>query len=136
MRRFFVDAFYWIALLNPRDQWHARVLAFATTLDAYHFYTTDEVLTELLAFYSTSNPTVRTRAVTFVRAILDDEDITVIPQTRAGFLHALDLYAARPDKQYSLTDCHSMQVMRREGLTDVLTNDHHFTQEGFHIVFP
>ena len=136
MGRFFVDAFYWIALLNLRDQWHARVLALATTLDAYHFYTTDEVLTELLAFYSTANSTVRTRAVTFVGAILDDEDITVIPQTRAGFLHALDLYAARPDKQYSLTDCHSMQVMHHEGLTDVLTNDHHFAQEGFHIVFP
>jgi predicted nucleic acid-binding protein len=136
MRRFFVDAFYWIALLSPRDQWHARVLAFAATLDAYHFYTTDEVLTEFLAFYSTANATVRTQAVAFVRAMLDDEDITVIPQTRAGFLHALDLYAARPDKQYSLTDCHSMQVMRREGLTDVLTNDHHFTQEGFRIVFP
>jgi predicted nucleic acid-binding protein len=136
MRRFFVDAFYWIALLNPRDQWYARVPAFAATLDAYHFYTTDEVLTELLAFYSTASPTVRTRAVTFVRAILDDEDITVIPQTRAGFLHALDLYAARPDKQYSLTDCHSMQVMHRDGLTDVLTNDHHFAQEGFRIVFP
>jgi len=51
-------------------------------------------------------------------------------------LEALALYEARPDKFYSLTDCHSMQVMRREGLTDVLTNDHHFTQEGFHIVFP
>jgi predicted nucleic acid-binding protein len=111
------------------------VPAFAATLDAYHFYTTDEVLTEFLIFYSTANPIVRTRAVAFARAILDDEDITVIPQTRAGFLYALDLYAARPDKQYSLTECHFMQVMRREGLTDVLTNDHHFTQEGFHIVF-
>jgi hypothetical protein len=37
---------------------------------------------------------------------------------------------------YSLTDCISMQVMRHEGLTDVLTNDRHFTQEGFHIIFP
>jgi len=136
MRRFFVDAFYWIALFSPRDQWHARVLAFAATLDAYHFYTTDEVLTEFLAFYSTANATIRVRAATFVHAILDDDAITVISQTRAGFLHALDFYAARPDKQYSLTDCHSMQVIRREGLTDVLTNDHHFTQEGLHIVFP
>jgi predicted nucleic acid-binding protein len=25
--------------------------------------------------------------------------------------------------------------MRREGLTEVLTNDRHFTQEGFHILF-
>ena len=29
-----------------------------------------------------------------------------------------------------------MQTMRREGLTDVLTNDHHFRQEGFRILFP
>ena len=29
-----------------------------------------------------------------------------------------------------------MQVMRRESLTDVLTNDRHFTQEGFRILFP
>ena len=36
--------------LQSGDQWHARVLAFAATLDAYHLYTTDEVLTELLAF--------------------------------------------------------------------------------------
>jgi predicted nucleic acid-binding protein len=28
-----------------------------------------------------------------------------------------------------------MQVMRREELTEVLTNDRHFTQEGFHILF-
>lgn len=71
-----------------------------------------------------------------MRATLQHPCTTVIPQTRMGFLDALALYEARPDKDYSLTDCISMQVMRREGLTDVLTNDHHFTQEGFHIVFP
>jgi predicted nucleic acid-binding protein len=60
----------------------------------------------------------------------------VIPQSRSSFLDALALYEARPDKAYSLTDCISMDVMRREGLTEVLTNDHHFTQEGFHILFP
>lgn len=43
MKRFFVDTFYWIALFSPRDQWHARVRAFNTTLVAYHLYTTDEV---------------------------------------------------------------------------------------------
>jgi predicted nucleic acid-binding protein len=59
-----------------------------------------------------------------------------MPQSRSSLLDALTLYEARPDKEYSLTDCIAMQVMRREGLTDVLTNDHHFTQEGFHILFP
>jgi predicted nucleic acid-binding protein len=28
-----------------------------------------------------------------------------------------------------------MQVMHREGITEVLTNDHHFTQEGFRVLF-
>jgi hypothetical protein len=28
-----------------------------------------------------------------------------------------------------------MQVMRREGLTEILTNDRHFVQEGFRILF-
>ena len=68
MTRFFVDAFYWIALLSPRDQWHARVRAFNSALAAYHLYTTDEVLTEFLAFYSATDPLLRTRAIGFVRS--------------------------------------------------------------------
>ena len=43
--------------------------------------------------------------------------------------------ARRLDKGFSLTDCISMQSMRREGLSDVLTNDWHFEQEGFRAVF-
>lgn len=43
----------------------------------------------------------------------------------------MELYGARLDKGYSLTDCISMYVMREHGLTEVLTHDQHFTQEGF-----
>ncbi len=56
-------------------------------------------------------------------------------QTRESFQAGFDLYAARPDKGYSLTDCISMQTMRREGLTEVLANDRHFEQEGFRALF-
>jgi predicted nucleic acid-binding protein len=61
--------------------------------------------------------------------------VSVIPQSRQGFLDGLALYEVRPDKGYSLTDCISRQAMRREGLTDVLTNDRHFEQEGFRALF-
>ena len=44
MRRYFVDAFYWIALFSHRDQWHRLVLAFDETLGDAPLYTTDEVL--------------------------------------------------------------------------------------------
>jgi predicted nucleic acid-binding protein len=136
MPRYFVDTFYWVALSDPRDQWHTRVLTFSRSLSDYQLYTVDEVLSEYLTFYSASSPHVRDDAVQTVRHILHDPHVTVMPQSHASFLDALAFYASRLDKQYSLTDCVSMQAMRREGLTDVLTNDHHFTQEGFRILFP
>ena len=52
-----------------------------------------------------------------------------------SFEAGLRLYEARPDKGYSLTDCISMQVMRREGIREVLTFDRHFEQDGFRILF-
>jgi predicted nucleic acid-binding protein len=58
--------------------------------------------------------------------VLHDPHITVMPQSHTSFLDAVAFYASRLDKQCSLTDCVSMQAMRCEGLTDVLTNDHHF----------
>ena len=136
MTRLFADTFYWIALANRRDHWHQRAKAFDDALDVYRLYTTDEVLTEFLTFYSEGLPLARRRAAVFARRILTDADVVVLPQTHTSFLEGLTLYEARPDKGYSLTDCISMEAMRREGLTDVLTNDHHFTQEGFHILFP
>ncbi len=40
----------------------------------------------------------------------------------------------RPDKGYSLTDCMSMIACRDLGITDVLTHDRHFAQEGFAVL--
>jgi predicted nucleic acid-binding protein len=136
MPRYFLDTFYLVALSDPRDQWYARVLAFSQALADYHLYTVDEVLAEYLTFYSASRPRIRDDAVQTVRHVLHDAKMTVFPQSHRSFLDALAFYASRPDKHYSLTDCISMQTMRREGLTEVLTNDHHFTQEGFRILFP
>jgi uncharacterized protein len=136
MRHLFVDTFYLIALAHPRDQWHERVLTFSRALHDYRLYTIDEVLAEFLTACSSLGPRIRQRASQTVRNALQDRQWTVLPQSRSSFLEALTLYEARPDKEYSLTDCIAMHVMRREGLTDVLNNDHHFTQEGFHVLFP
>lgn len=96
--------------------------------------TTDEVLTELLTFCAADRQ-LRVEAALVVNVILADEQVRVIPQTRRSFLAGLALYQARPDKGYSLTDCISMQTVRRDGLTDVLTNDRHFEQEDFRALF-
>jgi predicted nucleic acid-binding protein len=71
-----------------------------------------------------------------VHRIRQDPKAVVLPQTRADFDAALTLYESRLDKEYSLTDCRSMVAMRALGLTDVLSNDRHFSQEGFTVLFP
>ena len=65
---------------------------------------------------------------------LADPLVIVRPQTHQSFLDGFALYKARPDKEYSLTDCISMEAMRAEGITEILTHDSHFTQEGFTIL--
>ena len=62
-------------------------------------------------------------------------DIDVALHARETFLDGLELYRSRLDKGYSLTDCISMRIMRREGLTEILTGDRHFEQEGFRALF-
>ena len=136
MRRLFADTFYWVALLNSRDQWHQRVVQVTEGLGEHHLYTTDAVFTEYLAFYSARGSYFRQEAVHTVRRLLSVPHVTVIPQTREVFLTALDLYEFRQDKQYSLADCISMDAMRQEGLKDVLSNDHHFLQKGYTLLFP
>jgi uncharacterized protein len=65
------------------------------------------------------------------------DDFEQSPQTslvwpnESLYRRAIDLYDARPDKQWSLTDCISFVVMQGHGLTDALTGDHHFEQAGF-----
>ena len=67
--------------------------------------------------------------------MLIDPGVRIIPQSHDSFIAGFELYRARPDKGYSLTDYISMQTMRKEGLTEVLTNDRHFEQEGFRALF-
>jgi uncharacterized protein len=135
-RVLFADTFYWVALLNPRDAVHTAVLSYSRTLRAARVVTTDEVFTEALNYWSGAGPFWRGLAAAQVRDLRNDPAIDVLPQTRADFDAALALYEARPDKGYSLTDGRSMRALRALGITEVLTNDRHFTQEGFTIVFP
>ena len=97
--------------------------------------TTEEVLTEYLTFFCAAPEYLRREVTANVEAMLNDPGVRIIPQSHDSFTAGFGLYRARPDKGYSLTDCISMQTMRKEGLTEVLTNDHHFEQEGFRALF-
>jgi predicted nucleic acid-binding protein len=135
MTALFADTFFWVALADFADSSHQRALALAAKRADSRIITTDEVLTEYLSFFSTASAHFRRQAAESVERILASSAIRVIPQSRESFLAGLQLYRARPDKGYSLVDCISMQTMRKEGRTEVLTNDRHFEQEGFQALF-
>jgi predicted nucleic acid-binding protein len=135
MTALFADTFYWIALADATDNSHQRALALTKERAGSHIVTTDEVLAEYLTFFATAPEPFRRAAADSVQRLLASSLVQVIAQSRDSFLAGLQLYRARPDKGYSLTDCISMATMRREGINEVLTNDRHFEQEGFRALF-
>jgi len=125
----FADSFYFIALVNPRDPAHARAGAFSTN-DPRPVVTGHWVLTEVADGLARS-AVGRQVFEQLVRSLEGRIDVRLMPFADELFAAGLDLYARRPDKEWSLTDCVSFVVMEREGITDALTGDRHFEQAGF-----
>jgi predicted nucleic acid-binding protein len=131
MNRVFADAFYFIAILNEHDQDHDRVLEIASLLRV-PFVTTEYILVEVAD--ALSGMRHRSSFTEFVRRLQNSPKVDLIPAGAALFEAGLNLYNARPDKQWSLTDCNSFEVMPQRHLTEALTADHHFKQAGFRVL--
>jgi predicted nucleic acid-binding protein len=50
MKQIFADTFYWVALINNKDNWHQRAIEVTATLKNVEVVTTDEILIEVLNF--------------------------------------------------------------------------------------
>ena len=128
---YFADAWYFIALLEPRDTHHRNARQLRKRTAHAPVTTHDAVLTEVLAYFSDEGSRGRILAAQTVRQAFAEMEVVASSDL---FLPALDRYEARPDKEYSLVDCMSMVLMEQRGIHHVLTNDHHFAQAGFTVV--
>jgi len=135
MNPVFADTFYWVALTNLRDPAYEKAKAVLRPVRRGAILTTEEVLTEYLNYFAAWGPKLRAKAAMNAQTMRESETIQIESQTADSFATGLNLYRARLDKGYSLTDCISMETMRNHGITDVLTNDEHFEQEGFRALF-
>jgi uncharacterized protein len=133
MRRYFVDTWYLIALTDRFDANHLAARRIEPITRGSVLVTHEAVLTEFLTFFADAGSMTRQMAVRRVRAIFEQPQWTVARSSEL-FPAALDFYARRLDKAYSLVDCMSMVLMNQQKITHVLTNDHHFRQEGFTVV--
>ena len=129
MNRVFADSHFFFAILNP-----ARCGTLPTAMEFARrnrgpLVTTAWVLTELADGLA---GTARRQAFRSVLADLEsNRENLVVPANYETFERGVELYHARPDKQWSLTDCISFVVMSEEQITEALTGDHHFEQAGF-----
>lgn len=131
MTAYFVDTWFFIAFLHKRDPDHDTAMRIARRLHESIFITHDGVLLELLSFFSEYGDFWRSEVAAFVEGAFAGSLYKATPLSRELFEQGLVLYKRRLDKEYSLVDCISMHIMRDRGITHVLTNDHHFAQEGF-----
>ncbi len=134
MKKIFADSAYWIALINPKDQWRRRALEVSLELGEFSIVTTDEILTETLNYFAESGEYFRGIVSREIEKILLNQNVEIIEATHENFSDGFELYRNRLDKDYSLTDCISMNSMRKRNISDVLTHDHHFEQEGFRLL--
>jgi predicted nucleic acid-binding protein len=131
MSAVFADTVYFLALLNPADQWHvcARDLS-AQPPGA--LVTTEFILMEVGD--GLSRPADRLRFARLLELLRAQPDVEIAPASHQLFAQGCELHAQRPDKDWSLTDCTSFIVMKAKGLEAALTADHHFAQAGFSVL--
>jgi len=136
VRWIFIDTSYLAALIDRGDQLHELALVLAAELrsPSVRFVTSEIVLIELLTFFSGFGREGRESAAMYAAELRADPLVTVVTHTEDLYDAAFTLYRERPDKSYSMVDCIGMVICKDRGITEVLTADHDFEQEGLTIL--
>ena len=128
MSTVFADTFYSAALANRNDASHQTASEFARGYSGRSL-TTEWVLAEVADGLASAR---RRHLIQSLRSLWQtDGNLTIVKASHELFNRGLDLFCARPDKEWSLTDCISFVVMQDQGISEVLSADHHFEQAGF-----
>lgn len=131
MSAVFADSSYFIALLVREDAAHHIAREFADRFSGA-MATSDWVLVEVAD--ALCRPRNRRTAIAFLTQFAAHSTVEVFPADRATYSKGLELFAARSDKSWTLTDCISFELMRERGYNDVITTDRHFAQAGFNVL--
>jgi len=116
-----------LCLHNRAEPFHTHALTLYRA--ARGRLTHNYVLAEFVAL-ANARRLPRVAALTYVADLVGNPDIETIWVDEALHREATELLRARQDKTYSLCDAVSFVLMRQRHLTEALTTDHHFEQEG------
>jgi len=128
MKPIFADTSYFVAMCGRSDAYHARAMGLNANLFAT-IVTTEYVIVETGGLML--RPEDRPAYVNLVRDLQSDPAVRIVSASQPLFRRGFELFADRPDKDWSVVDCISFVVMKRHRLKEALTTDHHFVQAGF-----
>jgi uncharacterized protein len=123
-----VDTSGFFSLYDQADEFHRQAISFYDA--AAKRLTTNYVLAEYTALAHVRG-VPRHDIIKFTSRVLDDKDVEIIWVNENLHRRAVALLRQRADKNYSLCDAVSFIVMSERGITESLTTDKHFRQEGF-----
>ena len=122
-----MDTAYAIALASSNDRFHA--LAEELEVSGARIVTSRAVLLEI--GNALSKQRYRYAAIVLLESLESDPAVDIVPLSEALYARAIKLFRGRRDKEWGLTDCIAIVVMRARDLSDVLKTDEHFFQAGF-----
>lgn len=134
MRHIFLDTRYLIAVINRQDEHHDMAKAWAERLLAEQIcsHLSVPIMFEIADGFARLGR--REIGISLLEQMSRAENYIVHPFRAATYRNAFALYLSRRDKEWSLTDCYSFELMKELELVDALTADRHFEQFGYHIL--
>lgn len=123
-----IDTSGFFSIHSEADAQHAK--ADEIYNQSWFRLTTSYVLDEFVAL-ATARKLSREKILAFSEETLIDETVEIVWVNKKIRTEAVELLKNRRDKLCSLCDAVSFVVMRTRKITDALTTDHHFEQEGF-----
>lgn len=128
MRAVFADTFFFHALLDRSEAMHARAIV-ESRAPQRRFVTTEAVLMELGD--ALNQPDERGEFTAIVDMVRKNSAWELVPASAELFMEGLSIFRRYSDKEWQMTDCISIAVMRKRHLREALTGDAHFEQAGF-----
>jgi len=128
----FADASAWVASGNPKEERHQEARETRSTLveEGTTLLTTNLVLAEVHALVSRAGGSWA--GLELLDTVYSDPQYAVLHVDRALEIAATDRWLrVFQDQAFSLCDAVSFEVMRREGIREAFTLDHHFAVAGF-----
>jgi predicted nucleic acid-binding protein len=93
--------------------------------------TTNYILAELVPLMTRPFRISRPQQIRILESIRSATWVEIVHVDPSLDAEAWTLFRQHADKNWSPVDCASFALMRRRGITEALTSDHHFEQAGF-----